>query len=142
MKSAREARQSALPRFLIVPYLSSLDAGDLPGVVTGESGLETYILRCAHDALQAGCDGIIASGEAIRFCRAAFPRPTLIVSPGIRPRGASANDHKRQTTPAEAIRLGADYLVVGRPILKDPDPRAAAERIIAEIDAALVEAHA
>jgi orotidine-5'-phosphate decarboxylase len=59
------------------------------------------------------------------------------VSPGIRPRGAATNDHKRQATPAEAVRLGADYLVVGRPILKDGDPRQAAARIIDEIEAAL-----
>jgi orotidine-5'-phosphate decarboxylase len=70
-------------------------------------------------------------------CRRAFARPTLIVSPGIRPAGASMDDHKRYTTPAEAIRLGADYLVVGRPILKDPNPREAALRIAAEIDGVL-----
>src|SRR5437773_2335252 len=79
---------------------------------------------------------MIASGQAIQVCRQAFPRPTIIVSPGIRPAGASTDDHKRHTTPAEAIRLGADYLVVGRPILKDPDPREAARRIIDEIDSA------
>jgi orotidine-5'-phosphate decarboxylase len=61
------------------------------------------------------------------------------VSPGIRPAGASTDDHKRHTTPAEAIRLGADYLVVGRPILKAPDPRGAAARVIDEIDGALAE---
>ena len=59
------------------------------------------------------------------------------VSPGIRPDGATTDDHKRHTTPAEAIRFGADYLVVGRPILRAADPRDAAERVIREIDAAL-----
>jgi len=94
-------------------------------------------IASAHAAIEAGCDGVIASGRAIQVCRQAFPRPTIIVSPGIRQAGASSDDHKRVTTPADAIRLGADYLVVGRPILKDPNPREAAQRIIAEIDRAL-----
>jgi len=136
-KAARTARHSDTPKLLIVPFLSSLDAGDLPAASGGERDLETYILGKAHAAIQAGCDGVIASGQAIQVCRRALARPTLIVSPGIRPAGASTDDHKRHTTPAEAIRLGADYLVVGRPILKDPDPREAARRVIAEIDGAL-----
>ena len=93
------------------------------------------ILKRARAALTAGCDGIIASGHAIRLCREAFPA-AVIVSPGIRPSGASTDDHKRSTTPAEAVRAGADYLVVGRPILKDPHPRDAAARIINEINTA------
>ena len=61
----------------------------------------------------------------------------VIVSPGIRPTGSGADDHKRLTTPTDAIQAGADYLVVGRPILHAPDPAAAADAIIAEVDAAL-----
>lgn len=136
-KAARNARHSDAPKLLTVPFLSSLDASDLPGISGGEQDLETYILKRAHAAIEAGCDGVIASGQAIQVCRRAFAKPTLIVSPGIRPAGASTDDHKRHTTPADAIRLGADYLVVGRPILKDPNPREAARRIIAEIDGAL-----
>jgi orotidine-5'-phosphate decarboxylase len=136
-RTARNARQSSDPKLLTVPFLSSLDATDLTGVAAGETDLDTFILKRARAAIQAGCDGMIASGRAIQVCRQAFPRPTIIVSPGIRPAGASSDDHKRHTTPAEAIRLGADYLVVGRPILKDPDPREAARRIIDEIDEAL-----
>jgi orotidine-5'-phosphate decarboxylase len=137
-KAARDAKHSPNPKFLTVPYLSSLDATDL----TVEAGaaardLDAYILTRARKALAAGCDGIIASGQAIRLCRQAFPEPTIIVSPGIRPTGVSTDDHKRSTTPAEAIKLGADYLVVGRPILKHSTPRDEAERIIAEIDGAL-----
>lgn len=136
-KAARTARHSDAPKLLTVPFLSSLDASDLPAIAGGEQDLETYILGRAHAAIEAGCDGVIASGQAIQVCRRAFAKPTLIVSPGIRPAGATTDDHKRHTTPAEAIRLGADYLVVGRPILKDPNPREAAQRIIAEIDGAL-----
>ena len=134
-RAARAARNSSLPKFLTVPVLSSLDASDLPAGAGGENGVETVIVKRAQAALDAGCDGIIASGDAIQVCRRAFPS-TLIVSPGIRPSGASTDDHKRHTTPAEAIRLGADYLVIGRPILKAPEPRAAAQRIIEEIDQA------
>jgi orotidine-5'-phosphate decarboxylase len=132
-RAARAARNSSHPKFLTVPVLSSLDASDLPA----GAGVEAVIVKRAQAALDAGCDGIIASGDAIQVCRRAFPS-TLIVSPGIRPSGASTDDHKRHTTPTEAIRLGADYLVIGRPILKAPDPRAAAQRIIEEIDRAPV----
>ena len=135
--AARAARNSAHPKFLTVPVLSSLDASDIFAGAGGENGVEAVIVKRARAALDAGCDGIIASGDAIQVCRRAFPS-TLIVSPGIRPSGASTDDHKRHTTPAEAIRLGADYLVIGRPILKAPDPRAAAQRIIEEIDRAPV----
>jgi orotidine-5'-phosphate decarboxylase len=136
-RAARDARHSEGPKLLTVPFLSSLDAADLPGVAVGEHDVEAFILKRAHAAVEAGCDGMIASGQAIQVCRRAFGSSTIIVSPGIRPAGASTDDHKRHTTPAEAMRLGADYLVVGRPILKAPDPRGAASRIIDEIDGAL-----
>ena len=135
-RAARDARHSDDPKLLTVPLLSSLDASDLPAVADTGANLETVILKRAHAAVEAGCDGMIASGQAIQVCRRAFSS-AIIVSPGIRPAGASTDDHKRHTTPAEAVRLGADYLVVGRPILKDSDPRGAASRIIDEIDGAL-----
>ena len=135
-RDTRNARHSATPQLLTVPFLSSLDATDLREI-TGEQSLETYILRRAHRAIENGCDGIIASGDAIRICRQALPRPVVIVSPGIRPAGTSADDHKRHTTPAEAIGLGADYLVVGRPILTAAHPQLAANQIVEEIEAAL-----
>ena len=134
-RAARDARRSQHPRLLTVPYLSSLDASDLVGEGSDGRDLNALILKRARAALTAGCDGIIASGQAIRLCREAFPA-AVIVSPGIRPSGASTDDHKRSTTPAEAVRAGADYLVVGRPILKDPHPRDAAARIINEINTA------
>jgi len=135
--AARDAHGSSELKLLTVPFLSSLDGGDLLETTGSADDLETYILRRAKRAIDAGCDGIIASGAAIGWCRTAFPHPTIIVSPGIRPEGAAANDQKRHTTPADAINSGADYLVVGRPILRAPDPRASAERVLREIDAAL-----
>ena len=83
-----------------------------------------------------GCDGLIVSGDAIKACREKFPNAD-IVSPGIRPAWSGSDDHKRLTTPAEAIRMGSDYLVVGRPITKSDDPFAAAKAIIDEMDEAL-----
>jgi orotidine-5'-phosphate decarboxylase len=135
-RAARDREGSDIPKLLTVPFVSSLDATDLREIAA-ESNLETYILRCAHRAVEAGCEGIIASGDAIGACRQAFPPETIIVSPGIRPIGASVNDHKRSTTPSQAIAVGADYLVVGRPIMQASDPRAAAQAVIDEIDEAL-----
>ena len=135
--AARDARGDKLvPKLLTVPYLSSMDETDLRASAIS-TGLEDYIRGRAVAAMAAGCDGLIASGQAIKICRQKFGDATIIVSPGIRPTGASADDHKRHTTPAEAMRLGADYLVVGRPIRNDPSPREAARRIIEEIDVAL-----
>jgi orotidine-5'-phosphate decarboxylase len=140
IRAARAARgASAEPKLLMVPYLSSLDGSKDLQEVYGEKDFESFLVKRAKTALDAGCDGLIASGNAIALFRATFPN-IPIVSPGIRPVGASHDDHKRFTTPAQAIKLGADYLVVGRPILKAPDPREAARQVIAEIDEALEDA--
>jgi orotidine-5'-phosphate decarboxylase len=139
IESAKRARNgSATPKLLIVPVLSSMDETDLRAAArAGEAqSVDDYIVSRASAALRAGCDGLIASGSAIKLCREKFPS-ALIVSPGIRPSGSSSDDHKRHTTPGEAIRLGADYLVVGRPIRSASDPRDAAERVINEIQEAL-----
>jgi orotidine-5'-phosphate decarboxylase len=138
VKAAREARGPASdPQLLIVPCLSTMDEEDLR-----ESGIDTdldsYIVQRARVMINGGCDGLIVSGRAIKLCRSAFPT-AVIVSPGIRPAWASPNDHKRLTTPTEAISFGADYLVVGRPITRASDPRGAAQLIIDEIDAALTD---
>ena len=105
---------------------------------TGVTFNEWLIAR-ARAALQAGCDGLIASGQAIRLFRNAWPRSTgvVIVSPGIRPAGSSHDDHKRFTTPAQAIELGADYLVVGRPVVNATNPHEAAQTIIDDVDSVL-----
>lgn len=138
---ARKARgESKTPKLLTVPFVSSMDESDYQQVAAAAAAsgvtLNQWILTKARLALDAGCDGIIASGDAIRLCRAEWAKSTgvLIVSPGIRPAGAATNDHKRFTTPSEAIRLGADYLVVGRPILGAPNRIKAAQEIIDEIE--------
>lgn len=134
--TAKQVRGEARdPRLLMVPYLSSLNEKDLD---EGSKDLNEYIVEKAKVMLDAGCDGLIVSGEAIELCRKRFPHID-IVSPGIRPSWSpSHDDHKRFTTPARAITLGADYLVVGRPIIRNPNPRQAAQLIIDEIDSALM----
>ncbi len=108
---------------LFVPLLSSQ---------AGTNG-EEVILGRGEQALQAGASGLIVSGQEVATARRRFGDGVLLVSPGIRPSSASTDDHKRSLTPGEAVRLGADYLVVGRPIRSAGDPRAAAEQMIAEV---------
>jgi orotidine-5'-phosphate decarboxylase len=137
IRAARAARGDAdSPKLLMVPYLSSLDGEQDLRAIYGTDDFDSFLIGRAKGALDAGCDGLIASGQAIGLLRRTFP-DILIVSPGIRPAGSATDDHKRSTTPAEAMRLGSDYLVVGRPIVRDPDPRAAAARIIGEIEEGL-----
>lgn len=138
VKAGKEVRKAAgveYPHFLMVPYLSSLDSGDLKQT-QNLSDLNAYILRRGKAMLDLGCDGLIVSGDAIELCRKKFGSID-IVSPGIRPSWASQDDHKRFTTPSRAMKLGATYLVVGRPIIGAANKRDAAQRIIDEIDGAL-----
>ncbi|MCY4658359.1 MAG: orotidine-5'-phosphate decarboxylase [Acidobacteria bacterium] len=145
-KAARGARET--PYLLTVPFVSSLDAGDLAAIAPAEAArgmtLDQWILGRAESAIGHGCDGVIASGEAIALCRGRWPRDATprvwIVSPGIRPAGSGTDDHKRSTTPAAAVAAGADYLVVGRPVLNAGDRARAAAAIVQEIDVALGDA--
>ncbi|MCY4609753.1 MAG: orotidine-5'-phosphate decarboxylase [bacterium] len=130
----QEARgESEDPRIIMVPMLSSLDADDLELFEGEHCGATRYIVDRGRKLLEYGCDGLVVSGEAIKTCRESFPN-CMIVSPGIRPTGFPTQDHKRYTTPAEAIRYGADYLVVGRPVLQAKNRWQAAQDIISEID--------
>jgi orotidine-5'-phosphate decarboxylase len=129
--------RSAKPRLLFVSYLSSQDRTDFArNQGAREEEFDAHVARKAKAALESGCDGLVASGGSIALLRGQHPE-TIIVAPGIRPSGSPADDHKRHTTPAEAIAMGADYLVVGRPIRDAADRAAAARRIIDEIDQAL-----
>jgi orotidine-5'-phosphate decarboxylase len=114
--------------------LSSQDAGDLS---PGES-LDGFLVRRAKGAIESGCDGLIVSGDAIGLIRSELGDEPILVCPGIRPEGAGTDDHKRSATPSQAIRTGADYLVVGRPIHRAEKPLLAARGILAEIESALV----
>ncbi len=131
------------PELLFVPFLSSQDEVDFARR-TGRppSEFEGDLVARSVQAKEAGADGFIVSGPQIALLRSRFPTAPL-VSPGIRPAWAPPDDHKRSCTPAEAIALGADYIVVGRPIRKAAHREArrdAAKRIIDEVAAAVTEA--
>lgn len=95
--------------------------------------VQDMVVRLAKLAKKAGIDGVVASPQEVSLIREACGEEFLIVTPGVRPSFAEVNDQKRIMTPAEAVRAGADYLVIGRPISAASDPVAAAEKIIEEI---------
>ena len=130
------------PRLLMLTVLSSMDATDLQELSASDAPPDTdgIVIRRAQQALDAGCEGLIASGSSVAALRRAFPgREFLIVTPGIRPAAARTDEHKRALTPEQAINYGADYLVVGRPISGAANPLHAARAIIAEVERAVQE---
>lgn len=128
--SCRAARTGGYPEILMVPLLSSLSAPLLDDTPTDQ-----YVVRKGKNLLGRGCDGLVVSGTSIRACREALGPEVTLVSPGIRPDWTEVkkDDQVRTTTPRQAIQYGADYVVVGRPIIGHPRPREAAQRIIDEI---------
>jgi orotidine-5'-phosphate decarboxylase len=137
MRAAVEGRAGSKLRVLGVTVLTSYDDHDL-----AEAGykisVDDLVAERAHQAHDLGLDGIVCSPEEAGPLRLLVGGEMLLVTPGIRPAGVSANDQKRISTPRQAIAAGADYLVVGRPITGAADPKAAAQAIVAEISA-LVE---
>ncbi len=124
------------PVVLAVTVLTSLASQDLQEIgVTGSS--EAAVIRLAWLAQRAGLDGVVASPQEVAAVRRACGPGFVIVTPGIRPASAHADDQVRISTPEKAIQAGADFLVVGRPITKAPDPVAAVEGIVDEIERAL-----
>lgn len=97
------------------------------------SGIEEQVVRLAELGQKSGIDGLITSPHEVRILRERLGDQIKLITPGVRPSWAAANDQRRFTTPNEALKSGADYLVIGRPITADPDPRAAIERLLEEI---------
>jgi len=120
------------PRLLAVTVLTSIDEQALRGELGVERGMEEQVAALARMAQGAGCDGVVASAREIGVVRAACGRDFLIITPGIRPAGAGHGDQKRVCTPGEAIRAGADYVVMGRPVLEAADPIAVLEEAVRE----------
>ncbi|MCB9956625.1 MAG: orotidine-5'-phosphate decarboxylase [Caulobacterales bacterium] len=122
-------------KILAVTVLTSLTQDSLTrsGITTK---LEDLVLKRAEFAAEAGADGVVASAKEAAAIKSRFGDALRIVTPGVRPAGADANDQKRVVTPAAAIQAGADYLVVGRPIVDVSEPAEAARRIAAEISSA------
>jgi orotidine-5'-phosphate decarboxylase len=126
------------PRLLAVTVLTSLDQKAIREVGIGGPP-KTRVVKLAKLAKSAGVDGVVASVQEARAIRKACGRDFLIVTPGVRPKDNSSpngDDQARTATPTEAIKAGADFLVVGRPILAASDPRAAAQAIVEEIASA------
>jgi orotidine-5'-phosphate decarboxylase len=125
------------PRLLAVTVLTSMDQKAIREVGIGGPP-KTRVLKLAKLAKGAGVDGVVASVQEARAIRKACGRDFLIVTPGVRPKDkqqTQGDDQVRTATPTEAIRAGADFIVVGRPIFAAPDPRAAAQAIVDEITA-------
>ncbi|MBI5485192.1 MAG: orotidine-5'-phosphate decarboxylase [Deltaproteobacteria bacterium] len=120
------------PKLLAVTILTSSTEATLRQVGI-EHSVQDMVVRLARLAKDSGMDGVVASPLEIELIRAACGPDFLIVTPGVRPSFAAADDQKRIMTPAEAVSAGADYLVIGRPIAKAADPAAAAQLIAAEI---------
>lgn len=122
-------------KILAVTVLTSLDQESLTRMGI-DIALEDLVLKRAEFAAEAGADGVVASAREASAIKARFGDALSVVTPGVRPAGASADDQKRIVTPNDAIARGADYLVVGRPILNASDPQASARAIQQEIASA------
>lgn len=123
------ARAKGQLKILAVTVLTSLDRGDLDDLGFA-CDVEALVLSRARRALEAGCDGVVASGLELPAMRRTVDRRLLVVTPGIRPvDNRPEDDQKRVVTVEQAFRDGADYIVVGRPIRDASDPRAAAQAI-------------
>ena len=134
MQAAVEGRASSSLKVLAVTVLTSFDQEDLADLGY-PCAVEDLVSLRVRKAMEAGVDGIVCSPLEVATVRAMAPR-AILVTPGVRSAGAGKGDQKRVATPAEAIRAGADYLVIGRQITRAPDPRQEALSILAEIEAA------
>lgn len=124
------------PLIIGITVLTSMDDSTLAEVGVSSS-MNEQVVRMAQLADAAGLDGIVASPHEVKLVREAIMRPGfVVVAPGVRPAGVASDDQRRVMTPAEAISAGADYLVVGRAILKASDPALAARQIIEEMQQA------
>jgi orotidine-5'-phosphate decarboxylase len=123
----------ARPKILGVTVLTSLTREVLRDELGIQYGLKTHVRHLSGLSLKAGLDGVVASGREVETIRSHCGRGFLIVTPGIRPSWTPPDDQNRTMTPKEAIREGADYLVIGRAVLQQPDPLKALELISLEV---------
>lgn len=132
LRAAAEGKAGSAMKVLGVTVLTSYDDGDVT-----EAGfalnVNDLVLRRARQVIDNGCDGIVCAPTDIAAVRGVAGPGALIVTPGVRPAGSATGDQKRVATPADAIATGADYIVVGRPVIQAADPARAAEAIVEEI---------
>jgi len=135
LQASREAvaQSGSAMRLLAVTILTSLDPHGFEEAIGSGLGLQAQVIRLASLAREVGMDGVVASTHEIAPLRAALGPSMLIVTPGVRPEWAPADDQLRVMTPREAAIAGADYLVIGRPITTAPDPSAAARRVLGDL---------
>ncbi len=134
MRAAADGRGGRPLKLLAVTALTSFGSEDLKDLGV-EAEVSAYVESRARKAMEAGMDGVIASPLEAAALRAAIGSEALIVTPGVRSAGSAKGDQKRVATPAEAVRAGANYLVIGRQITRAADPAAEAARILEEIAA-------
>jgi orotidine-5'-phosphate decarboxylase len=143
-KAALQAAQSAVqavgpagapPRLLAVTVLTSLSARELALALKIPLELTDYVLQMALLAQESGIGGAVCSPQEAALLRRSCGDDFLLVCPGVRPAWAEPGDQQRALTPAQAVRAGADYLVIGRPITQAPDPAVAFERVCEEMAA-------
>jgi len=134
VRAAAEGKGGSDLKILAVTILTSLDRADLDAALIRPGDVQELVIERARRAMEAGADGVIASPREAAAIRA-LPeaKGKLIVTPGVRPAGADLGDQKRVMTPGEAVRAGSDHIVVGRPITRAADPRAAAMSILADL---------
>lgn len=128
---AEKAKQNQ-PKIIAVTILTSMDKNSLEKIGINDN-METQVLRLAGIAKDAGLDGVVASPSEVKVIRRDFGGDFLIVTPGVRPSDAATDDQKRIATPKETVDNGADFIVVGRPIIEAPDPLVAVKKILEEI---------
>ncbi|SFS91380.1 orotidine-5'-phosphate decarboxylase [Sulfitobacter marinus] len=134
VRAAMEGAAGSRMKILAVTVLTSLDRADLDAALIQQGDIPDLVATRAGRAFEAGADGVIASPQEAALIRA-LPQSQgkLIVTPGVRPQGAALGDQKRVATPHQAIKDGADHIVVGRPIWQADDPSAAARAVLAEL---------
>ncbi|WP_370206160.1 orotidine-5'-phosphate decarboxylase [Pararhodobacter marinus] len=137
VRAAKEGAAGSNLKILGVTILTAMDRADLDASMIVPGDMAQIVTERASRAFDAGADGVIASPHEAAMIRA-LPNASgrLIVTPGVRPEGSAANDQKRIATPAQAVRGGADHIVVGRPVWAATDPAAAAAAIVRELASA------
>jgi orotidine-5'-phosphate decarboxylase len=132
MRAAVKGRGNSKLKILGVTVLTSLDQQALNAIGYNDNA-ESLVMRRVQQALDAGIDGVVSSPLEASAIRAVVPESFLVVTPGVRPKGADVGDQKRIATPSNALDWGASHLVIGRPITQAEDPREAALKISAEM---------
>ncbi|MBS1811518.1 MAG: orotidine-5'-phosphate decarboxylase [Acidobacteria bacterium] len=137
INAAAERENFTKPIILAVTILTSHDQSSLHEIGL-ERSIQEQVIRLAQLANSVGIDGVVASPLEIAPLRASIENPNFVIlTPGVRPAGAALNDQKRVMTPGDAVKAGADYLVIGRPITGAENPAAAAQKISEEIEQAV-----